>query len=79
MNKLFKKIARNNVKELRAELARAHLIIALLSIIAIVLLILGTNLTVSLNPYLSTSAGILLTIVAATSTIISYSLFTNKK
>lgn len=78
MKRFFVKISKQTTKQLREELARAHLIITLLSLIAIVLLILGVNLTVSLDLGLATCAGVLLSITAVISTMISYSLFTQK-
>lgn len=79
MNNLLKKISKQNAKDMRAELARTHLIICLLSISSIALLVLGANITVELDATLATIACILLSVVTVISMAISYTLFTNKK
>lgn len=79
MKKLFKKMSKQNISEVRQELARAHLIIALLSIISIVLLILGTTLTIEFDAELSTIAGVLLGVLTLISITMSFVLFKQKK
>ena len=79
MKKLFKRMSKQNANELRQELARAHLIITLLSLIAILLLALGTSLTVSFDVTLATIAGIFLGILAIISLFVSYLLYNHTK
>jgi len=77
--KLFKKIHKQNTAELRGELSRAHLIISLLSLIAIVLLTIGSTMEVGFDANLSTVASAFLAILAIVSLCISYNLFKHKK
>ncbi|MEI6850550.1 MAG: hypothetical protein WCK26_01120 [Candidatus Saccharibacteria bacterium] len=73
MKKLFKKVNKKNLQELRQELSRAHLIVALLSIAIISLLSLGATNPVSFDPTLSAVCAVLLIVV----TIISLSMSIN--
>lgn len=80
MKKLFKKLAQQKVADVRQELARAHLIIAMLSTTSIMLLVLGATQPITLDAGLSTIGVALLTIVALTSLAMSLALFDyNKK
>jgi hypothetical protein len=72
-------MSKQNISEVRQELARAHLIIALLSIISIVLLMLGTTLTIEFDAKLSTIAGVLLGALTLISVTMSFVLFKQKK
>ena len=78
MKKLFKKIAKKNIKEVRAELARAHLIIAMLSIAVIALLALGATQPVTFDPTLSAICVVLLSIVSIVSLSTALNLFRKK-
>jgi len=77
--KFSKKIAKQNTAELRGELSRAHLIISLLSLIAIVLLTVGSTMEVGFDTNLSTVASAFLALLAIVSLCISYNLFKHKK
>jgi len=79
MSKLLKKFMKKNGKDFRQELARAHLIIALLSICIIVLLSLGTIQPVTYDQSLSAVCVVLLTIVALISLCMTYKLSNTKK
>ena len=74
MDKLFKKISKQKVSEVRRELSRAHFIIALLSLAMIALLMQGSYQPIALDPVLSIIAAILLTVVALTSLLMSFAL-----
>ncbi len=63
MRKPFKKFLKQTTIEVRAELARAHLIIALLSLAIIVLLSIGVVQPVSFDPVMSAICIVLLIIV----------------
>ena len=78
MKKLFKKYTGKNLVEIRRELARAHLIIALLSLVAIVLLTLGSTQPVMFDGTLSAICVILLSAVAFISLCMSVTLFRKK-
>lgn len=78
MKKLFKKMVQQKVTEVRQELARAHLIIALLSVAVIMLIVQGITQPVLLDLTLSTISIILLGVVTLTSLSMSFALFTNK-
>jgi len=78
-SKLFKKFSKQNIKEVRTELARAHLMISLLSIAIIVLLSLGAIQSVTFDPTLSAICVVLLSLVTLVSTCVSFTLFTFKK
>jgi hypothetical protein len=79
MSKLFKKFNKKSTAEIRKELARAHLIIALLSMALIVLLSLGAIQPVTFDATLSAICVILLSLIAFISTCVSFTLFSNKK
>jgi hypothetical protein len=79
MSKMFKKFTKQNAADFRRELARAHIIIALLSIALITLLSLGTVQPVSFDQSLSAVCVVLLSIVALVSLCMSYTLFKTKK
>jgi peptidoglycan/LPS O-acetylase OafA/YrhL len=79
MSKHFKKFLKQNIHEVRRELARAHLIIALLSVAVIVLLSLGATQPVTFNPVMSAVCVVLLSVVAFISLCMSYTLYTCKK
>ena len=69
-----------NVTEIRHELARAHLLITLLSIICILLLSIGTALTTEfVDANLFIIADTLLAILALISLGISFVLYSHKK
>ena len=76
---LFKKFQKQSAKEVRRELARAHLIIALLSIALITLLTIGTVQAISFDATLSAICVVLLSIVTLVSLCISFTLYTCKK
>lgn len=79
MKKLLKKLSNQGVTGVRKELARAHFIITLLSIIAIILLVLGVDERIVLDATLCGIAGGLLIIVALISFSVSLTLSNNKK
>ncbi len=79
MKKFLKKFSKQNIREVRQELARAHLIITFLSVISIALLYLGATLTVAFDAALSIVAAALLTLLIIISLSISITLFTDKK
>lgn len=71
-------MVQQKVTEVRQELARAHLIIALLSAAVIMLIVQGITQPVVLDLTLSTISIILLGVVTLTSLSMSFALFTNK-
>lgn len=71
-------MVQQKVTEVRQELARAHLIIALLSVAVIMLIVQGITQPVLLDLTLSTISIILLGVVTLTSLSMSFALFTNK-
>ena len=79
MNKLFKKPSSQNISELRGELARAHIIISLVSIIAISVLILGMDEQIIIDPKLSIICIGLLVIILLNSISTSLALSSRKK
>lgn len=79
MSKLFKKFTKQSAADFRRELARAHLIIALLSIAIIVLLSLGSMQPVSFNETMSAICVILLSLVALISLCMTFTLYKTKK
>lgn len=74
MRKLFKKFKNQKVVDVQRELARAHLIIALLAFVAIVLLIQSSALLEDLNTLMTTVAISLLTVLAIISLTIALTL-----
>ena len=79
MKKLFKQIVEQKIAGVRQELARAHLIIALLSAAVIMMIVQGATQPIALDATLSTIGIILLSIVTLTSLSMSFALFTSKK
>lgn len=83
MKPIIKKLAKQNIKEVRIELARAHLIITLLSFVTIVLFTVGSTnyYPADINCILSSIASLLMILVIVISTITAYALLTiaNKK
>lgn len=79
MEKLFKKYNAKKLGDLRKELSRAHLIIALLSLVICVLLIEGSTQPVLFDPLLATISIVLLLIVGITSLVISTVAWRTKK
>ena len=63
MEKLLKKLSQQKVTEVRKELARAHLIIALLSVAVVMLLLQGATRPLLLDPTLSVIGSVLLGLV----------------
>jgi hypothetical protein len=63
VEKLLKKLSQQKITEVRKELARAHLIIALLSVTVVMLLLQGATRPLLLDPTLSVIGSILLGIV----------------
>lgn len=79
MSKLFAKVSSQSINGVRKELARAHLIITLLAISAIMLLVLGVAEKAPLDPTLAGICGGLLIIVVIISINVSLSLYNLKK
>lgn len=79
MNKLLKKLSQQKIGDAHKELARAHLIIALLSVSCIVLLLQGALAPVALDPGLSAVSAVMLGLVALTSLGISITLSVSRK
>jgi predicted lysophospholipase L1 biosynthesis ABC-type transport system permease subunit len=80
MSKIFlKRCTKQNIKDIRNELARAHLIITLLSIALISLLSIIVAQSMTVNVILSAICVVLLSIVALVSLCMSLALFTCKK
>jgi hypothetical protein len=79
MKPILKKLSKQKIGEVRQELARAHVIIALLAIVVIVLLIQGSIAPIALEPTLSTISSVLLGIVALISLSITFALSLIKK
>lgn len=68
-------MSKQNINEVRQELSRAHLVIVLLSMIAIVLLLLGAIPTAEFDTRLSNTAGALLGIIMIISLVMSLILY----
>jgi hypothetical protein len=83
MKPIIKKLSKQNIKEVRIELARAHLIIALLAFVTIILFTVGSACyyPADVNYLLSSIASLLMMLVVVISTITAYALLTiaNKK
>ncbi|MDB5167369.1 MAG: hypothetical protein JWN26_514 [Candidatus Saccharibacteria bacterium] len=79
MFKAYKKFKSQKINDVRRELARAHLIIGMLSFVTIVLLLQEAALVADLNTVFTTIAITLLAIVAVISVAISITLFTVTK
>lgn len=78
MKKMFKRLTKKNINEIRMELAHAHLIIALLSIAIVVLLTLGSTQSVTFEATLSAICVVLLSVVTIVSLCISITLYRKK-
>ncbi|TAL15248.1 hypothetical protein EPN95_00545 [Patescibacteria group bacterium] len=79
MFKAYKKFRNQKITDVRRELARAHLIIGMLSFVTIVLLLQEAALLADLNTIATTLAIILLAIVAVISLVFSITLFSLTK
>jgi hypothetical protein len=79
MKKVLKRLSQQKISDVRRELGRAHLIIALLSFAAIVLVIQGAVAPVALDKTLSAICSLLLAIVGMTSLVIALALTKIKK
>lgn len=78
MKKILSRFTNKNIKQMRNELARAHLIIALLSVSIISLLTMGVSQPISFDPMLSAVSVALLSIVTIISLCITISLYRKK-
>lgn len=78
MNKYASKLALKKPAELKKELGRSHLLVALLAIVVIVLLLQGTLVPMSFDVILATITSALLAIVVFISLSVSY-VFLKKK
>jgi len=78
MKKLHKRISKKNIKDLRLELAHAHMIIALLAIAIIALLSLGVSQPISFDATLSAISVALLVLVTIFSLCVSITLYQKK-
>ena len=78
MKKLQKRISKKNIKDLRLELAHAHMIIALLATAIIALLSLGITQPISFDATLSAISVALLVIVTIFSLSMSITLYQKK-
>lgn len=78
MKKILKNLSTRSISDVRKELMRAHFIITLLSVVAIVLLILGLNKQAVLDPTLSGICGVLIAIIALISLKTALALRQNK-
>lgn len=75
---VISKFANKNLAGMRRELARAHIIIALLSLVSIALLALGSVEAITFDATLSAICVVLLSIVALISVCMSVTLFRQK-
>lgn len=78
MKTLLKRFNKKNNKELRQELAHAHLTIALLSLGVIALLSLGSTQPITFDPTLSAICVILLSLVSIISLCMAVTLYKKK-
>jgi len=78
MKKTLNRLAKKNIKEIRTELAHAHMIIVLLAVAIIALLSLGVSQPISFDATLSAISIVLLLFVTIFSLSVSISLY-NKK
>ena len=78
MKPIIKKLSKQNINQVRIELARAHLIIVLLSFVSIVLFTVGSAsyYPADINYILSSIASLLMILVVVASTITAYALLT---
>lgn len=79
MASFLKKLADQKISDMRRELARAHLIVALLSAVIIFLVLQNAFLPVPVDLALAIITAVLLSVVALTSLTISLALFSKKK
>lgn len=79
MNKYFVKLSQKKPKEIQKELARAHLLVAMLALAIIVLLLQGSIYQVKYDLTLAIITCVLLVIVILISLLVSYTMFTKKK
>jgi hypothetical protein len=75
---LFKNVKKRTTKEYKSELARAHTIVALLSLGIITLLSLGASQQVSFDPMLSAISVVLLLVITILSLCTAISLYRKK-
>lgn len=78
MRKFFVSKNKRTLAEFRRELARAHLLIALMSVVTILLVSLGTARLSTLDTRLTTLCVVLLTVVSLISLYVSVALFRKK-
>ncbi len=78
MNKLFKKLSKKNLNEVRVELARAHLIVALLALVVITLVTMGATQPIAFDQTLSAICVVLLSVVAIISLSTSITIYRKK-
>lgn len=81
MKRLLKKTPKDNVVELRRELARAHLVITLLSMVCISLIVLSakSNIELGFETGLLNIASILLGAITVISLTTALAMFSTKK
>ena len=81
MKNLIKTLSKQNINTVRIELARAHLIIALMSFVTIILFAIGSMFDepIALNYTLSAIACLFLLAMVAISTITAYALLVISK
>ena len=79
MKKMFRKILKKSASELKMELARAHCIIALLSLALIALVSLGSSQSITFDPTLSAICVVLLVLVALMSLCTATTLYRDRK
>jgi peptidoglycan/LPS O-acetylase OafA/YrhL len=75
---MFKLAKKRNINQFRMELARAHFIVALLSVAIIALLSLGASQEVTFDPTLSAICVVLLSLVTILSLCTAISLYRKK-
>ena len=78
MKKLFNRVTKKNISEMRIELAHAHMIIALLATAVIALLSLGVSQPISFDATLSAVSVSLLVLVTIFSLCMSITLYQKK-
>jgi hypothetical protein len=79
MNKYVTKLSQKKPADVKRELGRSHLIVALLAIVIIVLLMQGTLVPMAYDLTLATVTSILLAIVVLISLSVSYAFLRTKK
>jgi hypothetical protein len=75
---IFKRVKKRNLNDYKMELARAHIIVALLSLGIVALLSLGANQQVSFDPTLSAISVVLLLIITILSVCTAVSMYRKK-